>query len=191
MCEYCLPLEPYDAKYLQEKKIKFMSFHAFLKSLKDKNKSSGSNIGLPFLESPEFTVKSPCPSGSHDPYPQGICTKCQPSAVSLQSQTFRMVDHVEFESPDLINTFLGAWRQTGVQRFGYLYGQYAPYSEVPLGVKAVVAAIYEPVQEGWADGLQVDINDTRLSSVDAMASKLGLERVSFIVCYYTYNANKI
>ena len=91
-----------------------------------------------------------------------------------------MTDHVEFESAQIIDTFLTAWRQTGVQRFGYLYGRYAPYAEVPLGIKIVVSGIYEPSQEGFADGMQVDVNDTRLAGVDAMAHALGLFRVGMI-----------
>jgi nuclear protein localization family protein 4 len=179
MCEYCLPLEPYDPKYLEENKIKFMSYHSFLKLMMDKNKTQpiSSPQFVPPLDEPSLRLRVPCPSGTHDPYPSGICTKCQPSAISLQSQTFRMVDHVEFESAALIDTFLSAWRQTGVQRFGYLFGRYEPYTEVPLGIKAVVVGVYEPSQEGWADGIQVDVNDPRLSSVDSLASSLGLQRV--------------
>lgn len=172
MCEYCLPLQPYDAKYLESKKIKFMSFYGYIKKIRENNQ-----ISRPLLES-DFKVKVPCPSGSHGPYPSGICTKCQPSSIILTSQTFRSVDHVEFEAPRMIDSFLSGWRESGVQRFGFMYGKVERYNEVPLGIKVVVCAIYEPAQEGWGDGIQVDIEDPRVKSVDTLAAELGLHRVS-------------
>ncbi|KAJ3092048.1 nuclear protein localization protein 4 [Quaeritorhiza haematococci] len=182
MCEYCVPLEPYDAQYLEENKVKHMSYHAYLRQMTTQNKTAPptSPKFIPPLDEPEFKIKNPCPSKSHGPYPQGICTKCQPSAVVLQSQNFRMVDHVEFESASLIENFLKFWRSTGYQRFGYMYGRYEPYGEVPLGVKAVVSAIYEPAQDGAMDGLQLTLPDPQQATVDELASMLGLTRVGMI-----------
>ena len=54
------------------------------------------------------------------------------------------------------------------------------YSEVPLGIKAVVCAIYEPAQEGFSDGIQVDVEDEKLKSADELALELGLERIGMI-----------
>ncbi|KAH6563842.1 hypothetical protein BASA60_010554 [Batrachochytrium salamandrivorans] len=195
MCEYCLPLQPYDAKYLEENKIKHMSFHAYLRQLMEQLKTLpiSNPQFLPPLDTPDFKIKFPCPSKSHGPYPDGICTKCQPSAITLQSQNFRMVDHIEFESPAIIDNFLQYWRASGIQRAGILYGRYEPYTEVPLGVKAVVSAIYEPLQEGGHDTIQLAVTSTdgdahqqALSfihggaSVDAVAASLGLVRVGIV-----------
>ncbi|KAN0100817.1 NPL4 family domain containing protein [Tylopilus felleus] len=154
MCDYCMPLEPYDAAYQTEHSIKHLSYHAYLRKL---SSQSSSAQALPPLSPISYKVKVPCPSGNHPSWPSGICTACQPSAITLQSQPFRMVDHLEFASQFIVERFLQAWRATGLQRFGWLVGRYEPYNEVPMGIKAVVEAIYEPPQEGELDGLTLGI----------------------------------
>ncbi|KAH7914485.1 NPL4 family-domain-containing protein [Hygrophoropsis aurantiaca] len=155
MCDYCMPLEPYDSAYHAEHSIKHLSYHAYLRKLTPK--SSSAAAALPPLSPLSYKVKVPCPSGGHPSWPAGICTACQPSAITLQSQPFRMVDHLEIASMEVIERFLQAWRATGLQRFGWLIGRYEPYDKVPMGIKAVVEAIYEPPQEGELDGLTLGI----------------------------------
>lgn len=94
----------------------------------------------------------------------GVCTKCQPNPVTLMRQVtilqsscenrhfrlalqpYRHVDNIMFENGNMVNRFLNYWRSSGHQRIGFLYGRYEVYDGVPLGVRAVVAAIYEPPQ---------------------------------------------
>ncbi|KAG6817620.1 hypothetical protein H0H87_006248 [Tephrocybe sp. NHM501043] len=156
MCDYCMPLEPYDAAYHKEHNIKHLSYHAYLRKITPKASASAAST-LPPLTPLSYKVKVPCPAGGHAPWPAGICTACQPSAITLASQPLRMVDHLEIASTDIIERFLQAWRNTGLQRFGWLIGRYEPYDKVPMGVKAVVEAIHEPPQEGELDGLTLGL----------------------------------
>lgn len=101
-------------------------------------------------------IKTGCKD--HPPWPRGICSKCQPNSITLNRQTYRHVDNVMFENASLVERFLNYWRSTGHQRIGYLYGRYEVHSDVPLGIRAVVAAIYEPPQVHNARTIDKSIN---------------------------------
>jgi hypothetical protein len=148
MCEHCRPLEAWE----RSGDAKHQSLQTYMRQ-----------NGLLRVEVPEYSVlerhRRWC-STQHAPYPAGLCSKCQPSAISLQRQPFRVTDHVEF-SPVMhakIDAFLEHWRRTGWQQFAWLLGHYAPYTTtdaVPLGVKAVVADLWIPPQDNAQDGFKL------------------------------------
>lgn len=172
-CINCLPIQPFDQTYLNEQGIKHMSFHAYLRKLTQSNKS----IFAP-LEFISCRIKSGCPG--HKPWPEGICTKCQPSAITLNRQLYRHVDNITFENPFIVDSFLNFWRTSGNQRCGLLFGNYVPHDQVPLGIKANVVAIYEPPQENSPDHIQLLLPDPHEDTVRELASDLGLSCVGWI-----------
>ncbi|CAG8771660.1 3221_t:CDS:2, partial [Acaulospora colombiana] len=160
VADWVLLYQPYDPNYHKEHSIKHLSFHTHIRKLQPKatpGAASSSTADLPPLQPESYQVKVPCPTASHPSFPKGICTTCQPAAITLQPQTFRMVDHIEFASKEVVDRFIDGWRKAGVQRFGFLIGRYEPYTEVPMGIKAVVEAIHEPGQHGEVDGVTVGL----------------------------------
>jgi nuclear protein localization family protein 4 len=95
-----------------------------------------------------------------------------------------MVDHLEIASMDIVERFLQAWRRTGLQRFGLLVGRYEPYDKVPMGIKAVVEAIFEPPQQGELDGLIIGVpweDEERIRNIAKFAST----PLSIVGCIFT------
>lgn len=84
-----------------------------------------------------------------------------------------------FENTALVERFLNYWRTTGHQRMGYLYGSYEINNDVPLGIRARVAAIYEPPQESTRNSIKLT-PDERADEIDELAAKLGLRKVGWI-----------
>ncbi|EEB11784.1 nuclear protein localization, putative [Pediculus humanus corporis] len=172
-CVHCSPLEPFDENYLKEQNIKHLSFHSYLRKL-----TAGVDRGkFLALENISCSIKTGCKD--HPPWPKGICTKCQPNAITLNRQVYRHTDNVMFENAHLVERFLNYWRSSGLQRVGFLYGKYEVHSDVPLGIRATVAAIYEPPQESSKDSINI-LPDDREQIVEELAQHLGLVRVGWI-----------
>jgi nuclear protein localization family protein 4 len=98
----------------------------------------------------------------------------------LQLQPYRLVDHVEYSHPNLVEQLLSFWRRTGTQRFGFLLGRYEAYDQVPMGVKAVVEAIHEPPQAPEVDGIDVGIPWEDAPRIQALAAMAGLKVLGLI-----------
>jgi len=180
-CAWCTPIPPWAIlEYDPWKKdgVRFLPFHAYLRKLEGR-----------IFDQPTFTVKASCPR--HFPWPEGICTECAPSGCRIDSQPYRHVDQVEFDSSEIVDKFIQFWRDTGLQRCGYLYGKYIPNDSIPLGITARVAAIYEPPQRDSPEGslLIEDLvpsegENSQLSkeieAVEKVASAFGLRKIGFI-----------
>uniref|UniRef100_A0A8B9JHT7 NPL4 homolog, ubiquitin recognition factor n=1 Tax=Astyanax mexicanus TaxID=7994 RepID=A0A8B9JHT7_ASTMX len=85
-CVHCVPLEPFDEDYLNhlDPPVKHMSFHAYIRKL-----TGGADKGkFVALENISCKIKSGCEG--HLPWPEGICTKCQPSAITLNRQVHKI-----------------------------------------------------------------------------------------------------
>lgn len=126
-----------------------------------------------------YKIKPYCTK--HKPWPKGLCNECQPPPASLNRQTYRHVDYVEFLNLQAFNTFASLWKDSGmaIQRVGILYGHYKPDPNYPSGVKAVIEAVYEPPQDGRTDDVKL-IPDKDAKLVDNIASALGIQRVGLI-----------
>lgn len=170
-CVHCSALEPYDENYLKEQKIKHLSFHSYLRKM-----TSGVDRGK-FVAFDDINCKIKSGCRDHPPWPKGICSKCQPSAITLNRQTYRHVDNVMFENAGIVDEFLNYWRVTLHQRIGFLYGTYETTNDVPLGIRARVVAIYEPPQETTKNSIKL-LENPHEQDIQEMAAELGLQRVS-------------
>uniref|UniRef100_A0AAX7TW01 NPL4 homolog, ubiquitin recognition factor n=1 Tax=Astatotilapia calliptera TaxID=8154 RepID=A0AAX7TW01_ASTCA len=94
-------------------------------------------------------------------------------------QKYRHVDNIMFENHTIADRFLDFWRKTGSQRMGYLYGRYTEHTDIPLGIRAEVAAIYEPPQNATQNSLEL-LDDPKAAAVDEIAAKLGMCKVGWI-----------
>lgn len=81
-----------------------------------------------------FKMKPNCPN--HRPYPEGLCTKCQPPNAILYRQPYRHVDYVSFMNQEELNQFVNSWTKGFCmkQKMAWLYGYYAADPNYPVYV---------------------------------------------------------
>ncbi|CEM15003.1 unnamed protein product [Vitrella brassicaformis CCMP3155] len=111
----------------------------------------------------------------------GRMTKLPP-AVTLKHQPYRHVDHLELMNISEMQNFCSYWTdkcELATQRGGWLYGYYVEDSHYPMGMRAVLEAIYEPPQVEVGEGIQF-LDDPFHATVEAVAGRLGLERIGYI-----------
>lgn len=63
--------------------------------------------------------------------------------------------------------------KTGIQQYAFLYGNYVKDEKIPLGICALVSAIYTPSK--WTPSQEEEVKQ-----VDEFAKKLGLLRIGWI-----------
>ena len=167
-CSHCMAIAPWNVQNhpeFAELNLKHIPFHAWLR---EKEYHSPNNPV--YLEDPTWRVDNA----------NQITARQAAFSVVLERQPYRHVDHIEFEDPKMLDNFIGAWRATGKQRCGYLLGKYIREpSGIPLGIAALVSAIYEPPQRCTADDV-VLLKDNNEAAVDEIAASMGLVRVGFV-----------
>jgi nuclear protein localization family protein 4 len=167
-CTHCMAIAPWNVQNhpeFSELNLKHISFHAWLR---EKEYHSPNNPV--YLEDPTWRVDDA----------KQISARQGAFSVVLERQPYRHVDHIEFEDPKMLDNFIGAWRATGKQRCGFLLGKYIREpSGIPLGIAALVCAIYEPPQRCSMDEV-VLLKDQNEAAVDEFAASMGLVRVGFV-----------
>ncbi|KAL8446760.1 hypothetical protein Emed_004810 [Eimeria media] len=83
-----------------------------------------------------------------------------------------------------VQSFVSFWKDElnmQQQRCGFMFGYYREDSHYPQGIRAVCEAIYEPPQEGSAEGFRLlDSHDAELQKARAVAEALGLDLIGLI-----------
>lgn len=173
--------------------IKHVSFDSFLKTnfgqiIKPKEKS-GSEIPIQsraFLKEFSYSYKVNRNCKNHAPYPAAMCSACIPPSIQMKRQIYRHVDYAQIMNGPEVGGLIRHWFSNGTQRVGYLYGYYAEDPTYPLGVRAIIEAMYEPPQENDFNS-SVILHDDKHNIVNRIAKALGLQRIGYF--FTTYNTD--
>lgn len=105
-----------------------------------------------------------------------------PTAVTLQHQGYRHVDHLEYMNRPEVDNFVKYWQSSldmVTQRCGLMYGYYREDKNYEDGCRAVLEGIYEPPQMPINDSVQM-LDDPKKPLVDMITARLGLEPIGWI-----------
>lgn len=141
----------------------------------------GKNICVHCIPPEEINYKIKQGCTRHPPYPNGLCSACEPPPATLKRQKYRHVDYVEFLHVDAFNKFLLPWSNTGrvCQRMGIMIGKFEDDPNYQDGKKAVVQEIYEPNQD-FSNGKITLLDDYLLDQAMPYLNELGLKPVGWI-----------
>ena len=92
----------------------------------------------------------------------------------------RHIDYVSFMNPEEMSKFVLYWQNLNCleQRVAFLYGYYCEDPNYPMGVRAIVEAIYEPPQIGDTHGFEI-LHDELTEYIDILASSLKLQKIGW------------
>jgi len=161
--------DPWDASYLKEKEIKFLSFHSYMRKI-----TSGIDKGK-FVSLEKLKTSRKIEEGENTRALSEMAT-----AITLNRQIYRHVDNVCFQNREVMDRFLERWRSTGHQQAGWLFGKYDVHEDVPFGIKCVVFTIY-PIPTTNAKNEISLCDDPNEQQILEIAKRMGLERVGWIV----------
>ncbi|KAF1743144.1 hypothetical protein MXB_2478 [Myxobolus squamalis] len=166
----------FDEEYIQtiEPPPKHIPFHVFIRRQLSKAKQKNNFL----LDTIRCSILPGC--NTHAPWPDAICTRCQPSSMILTRQEFRNIDNIMFENHQEVETFINYWRKTMCQRVGFLYGKYEPMDNIPLGIRATVHAIYEPPQINAFDMIKL-LPDPFEIHLEEVARAQGYQKIGWIL----------
>ncbi|KRX01320.1 hypothetical protein PPERSA_11767 [Pseudocohnilembus persalinus] len=175
-CIHCM-----DSEFISSAKHQQFDQFWFERTLKCKNthpKHEKCPYCTPF-ENMSYKVKRDCKN--HAPFPKSMCAHCIPPSITLKRQAYRHIDFCSIMNVKEIGGLVSHWikKDFQEQRFGFLYGYYAEDPNYPLGIRAVVEAVFEPKQHGDVSGYVV-MEDPLKESADRIATSLGLELIGQI-----------
>ncbi|MEN2495570.1 MAG: Nuclear protein localization protein 4 [Marteilia pararefringens] len=168
---------------------KFLPLSLYLLKLKSEDKTqnltSRSNLAhhktFPTYQADKLKIDRTRCRSDHNDWPNGSCTKCMPKTVYLMHQKFRNIDLITFDNSQICNDFIGSWRESGIQKVGYLIGsiELAP-TVSQFAIQARVSAIYEPKQVGSVNYIEINEDIQANVSLQYLLQKTDLQIVGVI-----------